>query len=81
MAEGTYVCPTCGATTTRSFRTASVMRACENGCEFGHHVRQDLLAKVDDLPEADRPDDWSELSVRERLLAAMRSGAVSRSDL
>lgn len=81
MAEATYVCPGCGATVDRSFRTASVMRSCENECEFGHHVRADLLEKIEGVPEADRPDDWSELPVRDRLLAAMRAGAISRSDL
>lgn len=57
------------------------MRSCENACEFGHHLREDLLASIDGVPEADRPDDWSELSIRDRLFVAMRAGAVSPADL
>ncbi|WP_254537867.1 hypothetical protein [Halomarina litorea] len=81
MATARYVCPECGATVERPFRTASVMRTCENGCAFDHHVREDLLARIEDVPASERPDDWAELSVKERLFVAMRAGVVSRSDL
>jgi hypothetical protein len=81
MRSATYVCPNCRATVDRPFRTPSVMRSCENACEFGHHLREDLLASIDGVPEADRPDDWSELSIRDRLFVAMRAGAVSPADL
>ncbi|PSP97740.1 hypothetical protein BRC94_09730 [Halobacteriales archaeon QS_5_70_17] len=77
----TYVCPACGATVDRPFHTASVMRTCDRGCEFDHHVREDLLAAVGDVPEADRPDDWDERSVRDRLLVALREGVVSPSEV
>lgn len=77
----TYVCPTCGATVDRPFHTASVMKSCDNGCEFDHHVREDLLAAVDRVPEADRPDDWAERPARDRLLFALREGVVSPSEV
>ena len=79
--SATYVCPTCGATIERPFRTASVIRTCENGCPFDHHFREDLLAAIERVPESARPDDWSERPVKERLLVAMREGIVSRDDL
>ncbi|MFD1512382.1 hypothetical protein [Halomarina rubra] len=79
--EHTYVCPTCGARITRSFRAPSVMRSCENGCSFGHFLRADVLERVDSVPVAARPDDWAELEVEERLLVAMREGVVSLPDL
>ena len=81
MATTEYVCPTCGNRVERSFRTASVVRSCENGCAFGHFLRADLLDRVESMPEEARPDDWEELETEERLFAALREGVVTLPDL
>jgi hypothetical protein len=76
-----YVCPTCGAVVERPFRAPSVVRQCDNGCSFGHFLRADILARVEEVPEEVRPDDWDEMEVENRLLLAMREGIVSLPDL
>ena len=76
-----YVCPTCGDVVERPFRAPSVVRRCDNGCEFGPFLRVDVLDRVDQVPESARPDDWQEMEVEQRLLVAMREGVVSLPNL
>lgn len=77
----TYACPECRNAVDREFRVPSLVRSCENGCGFDHYVREGLLAKVAEVPEADRPDDWADRSATERLVVALREGVVSVPDL
>ena len=77
----TYVCPTCGGTTERDFRVPSVVRTCENGCGFVHFLREQLLELTERVPDAERPDDWDELSGEERLRVAVRRGDVTLDDI
>jgi hypothetical protein len=81
MATYDYVCPDCGNTVQRGYRVPSIVRNCENDCGFDHYVRADLLAKVEQVPEDARPDDWAELSESHKLLVAMREGIVDLSDV
>jgi hypothetical protein len=77
----TYVCPTCGSTTERDFRVPSVVRTCQSGCGFVHFLREELLELTERVPEAERPDDWDDLSGEERLRIAVRRGDVTLDDI
>ena len=71
----------CGDAIERSYAVPTIVRTCDQCAVFGHFVRDALLALADRVPEADRPDDWEELSGEEQMRVAMRKGYVSLSDL
>lgn len=73
----TYVCPHCSATIERPYRVQFVILTCEECGENGRHIHASLLDVLDAVPTEDRPDDWEELPLDERLVAAVKEGLLS----
>jgi hypothetical protein len=76
----TYVCSVCRGTTERSYGVRFIVLTCPDCGRHGRHVHASLVSLLDDVPEADRSDDWEERPLDERLLDALDRGVISLGD-
>jgi RNase P subunit RPR2 len=76
----TYVCPHCSTGTDRTYRVQFIIVTCEECGRNGRFVHDSLLSVLASVPEADRPDDWEQRPLDERLLYAVREGLVTYDD-
>lgn len=72
----TYVCPHCGTTQERSYRVRLIIVTCPECGENGRHVHASYVDLLDEVPEEDKPDEWSRMPLDERLLDAVKRGLV-----
>jgi hypothetical protein len=73
----TYVCPHCTEPTERHYRVQFFSVTCPDCGEHGRFVHRSLLSVLESIPVEDRPDGWDSLPLDERLLRAVREGAVA----
>jgi hypothetical protein len=76
-----YLCEVCTAKRHRSYSVSYFLRACANGCGFRRFVREDILDKIGAIPEAARPDGWSQMTTVEKVLFAYEMGRLSVDDV
>jgi hypothetical protein len=76
----TYVCSDCRGTTDRSYGVRYIVVTCEECGRHGRHVHESLVSLLDAVPEDDRPDDWDDRPLDERLLAALEQGYITLGD-
>jgi len=73
----TYVCPTCEHAEDRSYRVRLILLTCPNCGENGRFLNRSLVDRLDEVAPADRPDDWGEMPLDERLEYAARNGLLN----
>jgi DNA-directed RNA polymerase subunit RPC12/RpoP len=76
----TYVCSVCRGTTERPYGVRYVVATCPDCGRHGRLVHESLVALLAAVPEADRPDDWDDRPLDERLLDALDRGFISIRD-
>lgn len=67
-----YVCPHCGRVEERPYRVRLIILTCPDCGENGRFLNESLVDQLDDVPEAERPEGWTEMPLDERLLYAVR---------
>jgi hypothetical protein len=73
----TYVCPNCRETIERSYGVRYLVVTCPACGRHGRHVHASLIPLLERIPEEERPDDWEDQPLDERLLAALEEGYIS----
>ncbi|WP_435143326.1 hypothetical protein [Halobaculum sp. P14] len=73
----TYLCASCRAEQTRPYQVRYFVAVCPECGEHARFVHADLVDAAEQLPAADRPDDWADRSLDERVLYALEEGAIS----
>ncbi|WP_380678280.1 hypothetical protein [Salinigranum sp. GCM10025319] len=76
----TYVCSACRGTTDRPYEVRYIVVNCPDCGEHGRLVHEALVSLLDTVPEEDRPDDWDDRPLDERLLDALDRGYISLGD-
>jgi hypothetical protein len=76
----TYVCSHCRARDRRSYRVQFFLQTCPECAEHGRFLHASLLDVLDGIPEDDRPEEWGELDLDERLLYAVKNGLLDYSE-
>jgi hypothetical protein len=77
----TYVCSSCGGTVERSYGVQYIVLTCPHCDGNGRFVHDSLVGVLDGLAAGERPEDWEEMRLDERLLHALREGLVDREDV
>lgn len=77
----TYVCSSCGGTVERDYGVQYIVLTCPHCGENGRFVHETLVGVLDDLPTEERPEDWEEMPLDERLLHALREGLIDWDDV
>ncbi|RDI70293.1 HMG-box domain-containing protein [Halopelagius longus] len=72
----TYVCPYCGATEHREYRVRLILLTCPECGENGRFLNEELVEVLDEIPDDELPEEWSELPADQRLHRAMERGLV-----
>ncbi|MFC7136954.1 hypothetical protein [Halobaculum litoreum] len=72
----TYVCPYCAAAIEREYRVQYLIRTCDECGDNGRFVHAEVAAALESVSAADLPEGWSDEPLDERLLAAVREGAL-----
>jgi hypothetical protein len=72
----TYVCPNCGETQERPYRVKLIVLTCPVCGENGYFLNDSLVSLLDDIPESERPADWGEMNVEERMRYAVKEDLV-----
>jgi hypothetical protein len=72
----TYVCPNCTATVERPYRVRLIVLTCPECGENGNFLNRTLVELLSEIPEEERPDDWGDLAVDQRLSSAVRRGLL-----
>ena len=75
-----YVCSACRETTTRPYGVRYIVVTCPACGKHGRHVHESLVSLLDDIPEEERPDDWDDRPLDERLLDALERGHITLGD-
>jgi hypothetical protein len=57
-----------------------IVVTCGECGRHGRHVHESLVSLLDAVPEDDRPDDWDDRPLDERLLAALEQGYITLGD-
>lgn len=68
----TYLCPHCEHAEERSFRVRFIVRTCPDCGENGRFLNESLVFRLEEVPESERPEGWSEMPLDERLQYAVR---------
>ena len=76
----TYVCSACRGTADRSYGVRYIVVNCPDCGEHGRLVHESLVSLLDTVPEEERPDDWDDRPLDERLLDALDRGYISLAD-
>lgn len=72
----TYVCPNCEHAEDRSYRVRLIVLTCPECGENERFLNRSLVDRLDDVATADRPDEWGEMPLDERLEYAVRNGLL-----
>lgn len=72
----TYVCPNCERVEDRPYRVRLIVLTCPDCGENGRFLNRSLVDRLDDVAEADRPDEWAEMQLDERLKYAIVEGLL-----
>jgi hypothetical protein len=60
----------------RPYRVRLIILTCPDCGENGRFLHESLVDRLDEVPEAERPDDWGEMPLDERLQYAVREGLL-----
>ena len=71
-----YICPHCGRIEERSYRVRLIILTCADCGENGRFLHESFVERLDDVPEENRPAEWSEMPLDERLQYAVREGLL-----
>ncbi|WP_144902687.1 hypothetical protein [Halobellus captivus] len=71
-----YVCPHCGRVEERPYRVRLIILTCADCGENGRFLHESIVARLEDVPEPRRPEDWSEMALDERLQYAVKEGLL-----
>ena len=71
-----YVCPNCERVEDRSYRVRLIVLTCPDCGENGRFLNTTLVDRLQEVSESDRPDDWAEMRLDERLEYAVREGLL-----
>ncbi|MFC6872490.1 hypothetical protein [Halobellus marinus] len=71
-----YVCPHCGRLEDRPYRVRLIILTCPDCGLNGRFIHESLVERLDEIPDADRPDDWSEMPLDDRLRFAIEEGLL-----
>ncbi|MGQ4556974.1 hypothetical protein [Halobellus sp. GM3] len=72
----TYVCPHCGRTEERPYRVRLIILTCLDCGENGRFLHESIVNRLEEVPEAERPEEWGEMPLDERLGYAIREGLL-----
>lgn len=67
-----YVCPHCEHVEERPYRVRLIVLTCPDCGRNGRFLHGSLVARLDDVPETERPDDWARMPLDARLEWAIR---------
>lgn len=71
-----YHCSHCRASDDRTYRVQFFLQTCPDCGEHGQFVHEAVVDVLDQIPERDRPGEWPEMTLAERLVYATRHGLV-----
>jgi hypothetical protein len=77
----TYVCSVCRGTIERPYGVRYLVVTCPACGRHGRHVHESLIPLLQQVPESERPDDWEDQPLDERLLAALEGGHISLAEM
>lgn len=77
----TYVCPECTNAVERNYSVKYLISTCDECGTHGRFINDELLDRLYELPEEDLPDDWTDMSLDDRMEHAMREGLLDYDDL
>jgi hypothetical protein len=67
-----YVCPHCGRVEERPYRVRLIILTCPDCGRNGRFLNASLVARLEEVPESERPEEWGEMPLDERLQYAVR---------
>jgi len=73
-----YVCPNCRVED-RPYRVRLIVFTCPECGDNGRFLNTVLVDRLRDVPDPDRPDDWAEMRLDERLEYAIKHGLLDLS--
>jgi len=74
-----YVCPHCGHIEERPYRVRLIVFTCPDCGENGRFIHASLVDRLDEVPEPQRPENWEEMPLDDRLQYAIREGLLEMS--
>ena len=74
-----YVCPNCERVEDRPYRVRLIVFTCPECGDNGRFLNTVLVDRLRDVPDPDRPDDWAEMRLDERLEYAIKHGLLDLS--
>ncbi|WP_256289763.1 hypothetical protein [Halobellus inordinatus] len=63
----------------RPYRVRLIILTCPDCGENGRFLHESLVERLNEVPEAERPDNWGEMPLDERLQYAVREGLLQLS--
>ena len=74
-----YVCPNCERVEDRPYRVRLIVFTCPECGDNGRFLNTVLVDRLREVPDPDRPDDWAEMRLDERLEYAIKHGLLDLS--
>lgn len=71
-----YVCPNCERVEDRPYRVRLIVFTCPECGDNGRFLNTVLVDRLREVPDPDRPDDWAEMRLDERLEYAIKHGLL-----
>jgi hypothetical protein len=71
-----YVCPHCEHVEERTYRVRLIVLTCPDCGRNGRFLNESLVARLDDVPETERPDDWGTMPLDARLQWAIEENVL-----
>lgn len=81
VSSETYVCPECTTPVERDYRVKYLVRTCDECGTNGRFLNESLTDVVEGIPEEERPDDWADTPLDERVRYALEEGLIDWADL
>lgn len=75
-----YVCSACHTSTDRSYGVRYIVSTCPECGRHGRLVHESLVSLLQRVPEEERPDEWEDQPLDERLLDALERGFIDLAD-
>ena len=70
------MCPHCRRVETRPYRVRLIVLTCPDCGRNGRFLHESLVAQLDEVPDAERPEGWEEMPLDERLRFAIEEGVL-----
>ncbi len=71
-----YVCPNCERVEDRPYRVRLIVLTCPECGDNGRFLNTTLVGRLQEVPESDRPDEWTEMPLDDRLEYAIKQGLL-----